>query len=84
MASAQLRTIIQAFKDLGVPLAIEKIEGPVTLLVYLGIVINSLNMTIEVPEDKLLAAMASLTKWVRRRTCTKRQLKYLIGKLGHI
>ena len=84
MASAQLRTIIQAFKDLGVPLASEKIEGPVTLLVYLGIVINSLNMTIEVPEDKLLAAMASLTKWVRRRTCTKRQLKSLIGKLGHI
>ena len=51
MASAQLHTIIQAFKDLGVPLAEEKIEGPVTLLVYLGIVINSLNMTIEVPED---------------------------------
>ena len=28
--------------------------------------------------------MTNLQKWNNRRTCTKRQLKSLIGKLGHI
>ena len=83
-AIAQLDNIIQAFQDLNIPLAEDKIEGPSTLLTYLGIVINSLRMTIEVPDEKLLETTISLNKWYKRRTCTKRELKSLIGKLGHI
>ena len=41
-------------------------------------------MSIEVPQEKLIATMALLTAWGSRRTCTKRELKSLIGKLGHI
>ena len=84
LATIQLNTIIQAFEDLNIPLAQDKIEGPCSKLIYLGIIINSTTMTIEVPEEKMAAAMTSLTSWYRRRTCTKRQLKSLIGKLGHI
>ena len=84
IAKSELDTIIRAFKDLGIPLAEGKIEGPVTLLIYLGIIINSRHMTIEVPPKKLAAALDSLRQWARRRTCTKRELKSLIGKLGHI
>ena len=84
IAKSQLKTIIQAFKDLNIPLAVDKIEGPDTSLIYLGIIINSLLMTIEVPEEKLIEAKATLNKWINRRTCTKRELKSLIGKLGHI
>ena len=83
-AIAQLDNIIQAFQDLNIPLAEDKIEGPSTLLTYLGIVINSLRMTIEVPNEKLVETIHSLNKWYKRRTCTKRELKSLIGKLGHI
>ena len=84
LAKSQLAIIIQAFNDLRIPLATDKIEGPVTSLIYLGIIINSLFMTIEVPEEKLTEATAKLYKWNDRRICTKRELKSLIGKLGHI
>ena len=84
IANNQLSKIIRAFQDLDLPLAEEKIEGPCTLLIYLGIVINSIPMTIEVPNEKLSSTMIALQKWKQRRTCTKRQLKSLIGKLGHI
>ena len=84
LAKPQLMIIIQAFKDLNIPLAEDKIEGPCLSLIYLGIIINSSRMTIEVPHEKFVEAMTSLNKWHNRRTCTKRQLKSLIGKLGHI
>ena len=83
-AKHQLNIIIQAFHDLQIPLALDKIEGPCHNLVYLGIIINSMNMTIEVPQEKLAETNALLKTWHDRRTCTKRQLKSLIGKLGHI
>ena len=84
IARTQLAQIIKAFNDMGIPLAEDKIEGPSLILIYLGIIINSLDMTIEVPDEKLTEAMANLTKWKNQRTCTKRQLKSLIGKLGSI
>ena len=84
LAQTQLKTILQAFHDLQIPLAEDKIEGPVLSLIYLGIGINSTNMTIEVPHEKMDNAMALLLGWNNRRTCTKRQLKSLIGKLQHI
>ena len=83
-AQPELQNIINAFHDLGIPLAEDKIEGPALQLIYLGIVINSKDMTIEVPQEKYIDSMEILRKWRKRRTCTKRQLKSLIGKLGHI
>ena len=82
IAQEQLAVILQL--DLEIPLADDKVEGPVLALVYLGIPINSMEMSVEVPNEKLTATMFLLTAWGSRRTCTKRQLKSLIGKLGHI
>ena len=84
MAKPELHNMIQAFHDLDIPLAEDKIEGPIPRIIYLGIIINSMDMSIEVPEEKYVDSMTLLKKWKNRRTCTKRQLKSLIGKLGHI
>ena len=83
-AKEQLATIIQAFHDLGIPLADDKIEGPALSLIYLGILINSENMTMEVTPERLSNTVSELRAWVNMRTCTKRQLKSLIGKLSFI
>jgi hypothetical protein len=84
IAQQQLHTIISAFHDLGIPLAEEKIEGPSTSIIYLGITINSADMTIEITDERYHDTMTILNNWNHRRTCTKRQLKSLIGKLGFI
>ena len=83
-AQSELQQVINAFHDLGIPLAEDKIEGPVLKLIFLGITINSRDMTIEVPQEKYIDSMDLLRRWQGKRTCTKRELKSLIGKLGHI
>jgi hypothetical protein len=39
--------------ELGIPLAQEKTEGPVTCLSFLGLGIDTISITIFVPEDKV-------------------------------
>ena len=39
--------------DLGVPLALEKVEGPSTTISFLGIVLDTVCMEIRLPVDKL-------------------------------
>ena len=47
--SAYMDTTKKAFHWLGVPLALDKLEGPTTCITYLGIQIDSSNFTISLP-----------------------------------
>ena len=70
-------------KDLGVPIAEDKLVGPTTTITYLGIEIpDSVAMTIRLPADKLQQIKAIIKQWLRRRKCTKRELLSLIGLLA--
>jgi len=48
-----LNTIIQICNHLGVPLALEKVKGPSTTLLFLGIVLDTIKMEARLPEEKL-------------------------------
>ena len=72
----------QLCEFLGVPLAQNKIFGPDTTMIFLGIEIHSQMMVIRLPEDKLSALKTLLGDWERRRTATKRDIFSLIGKLS--
>ena len=72
----------EVFQKLGVPLAPEKIFGPVSSLTYLGIVIDSQKMEIRLPADKFEELLSSLRQWQCVKKCTKRDLLSLIGKLS--
>ena len=69
-----MNIIIEVFKQLGVPLAPEKIVDPTTGIVYLGITIDSIRMQIRLPEDKLQDLCVELKSWQERRKCTKKEL----------
>ena len=84
VARADLQRMIEAFIQLNIPLAPEKILGPATILIYLGILIDSGNMTIAVPRDKYLELMVEIPRWLARRKCIKQELLSLIGKLSFI
>ena len=83
-ASDELNTILKAFDDLGIPVAPDKIFGPCHRLPYLGIVIDSISMTMEVTEERYQECMVSLPRWLNRSKCTKTQLRSLIGKLAFV
>ena len=69
---------------MGIPLADDKIEGPALRIIYLGILVNSEHMSMEVTPQRQADTLQELQAWANMRTCTKRQLKSLIGKLGFI
>ena len=71
-----------AFSELGVPLAPDKVLGPATTMTYLGIEINSVASTIQLPEDKFNELQLLLKQWGSRKKCTKRELLSLIGSLS--
>jgi len=75
-------TILRLFKYLGVPIAVDKLIGPATSLVYLGIEIDTQANLIRLPQDKLTSIKKELEEWGVRNKCTKRELLSLIGKLS--
>ena len=66
------------FSHLGVPIAEEKLQGPTTCIMYLGID----DMATRLPEEKLHEIKLLLSDWVTKCKCSKRQLLSLIGKLS--
>ena len=68
---------------LGVPLAEDKCEGPVTRIVFLGIEIDSMAMELRLPLDKLRRVQDELRRWQAKKQCTKRELQSLLGLLQH-
>ena len=60
----------------------DKLEGPTSRLVSLGILIDSTVMECSLPPDKLSELVAELLTWSSRKKCIKRELLSLIGKLN--
>ena len=80
-ASLELtRTVCQ---QLGVPLAMHKLEGPSCSLVFLGIVIDTVAMELRLPSERLVRLGRLIGQWRLKKACTKRDLLSLIGQLQH-
>lgn len=48
-----MATFTRVCKTLNVPIAVEKTGGPSCIMEFLGLAINSIDMTIQIPEKKL-------------------------------
>ena len=68
------------FRTLGVPVADDKLVGPTTSLTFIGIMINTGNFSVAIPQRKIQEVMSQMPKWCDRRTCTQVQLQSLVGK----
>lgn len=68
---------------LGVPLAPEKRDGPAPVLIFLGIIIDTLKGELRLPTDKLQRLLEAVSEWMHKKVCTRRDLQSLIGTLQH-
>jgi hypothetical protein len=71
-----------ACEHLGVPVALDKLEGPTTTLVFLGILVDSVQQQLRLPDDKLRELQHAIISWLGRRSASKRRLLSIIGKLA--
>ena len=70
-------------KALGVPVAQQKVEGPASIINFLGIEIDTVLWLLRLPLEKLQRIRGMLSEWHFRRAYTKRELLALIGTLQH-
>ena len=78
-----LERALELCEKLGVPIAVHKTEGPAPVLTFLGIELDTVAMTLRLPEEKLRRLQREIGRWTERRGCTKRELLSLIGQLQH-
>ena len=71
---------LHTFARLGIPVATHKTEGPTTILVFLGILIDTDNFELRLPAEKLTRLQQTIRQWVLRHTCTRQSL---LGHLSH-
>ena len=78
-----LLTVKQVCSLLGIPLALEKMEGPSDSLTFLGITLDTLHMEARLPDDKIQRIRTSVSSWLQKRKATKREILSLVGLLQH-
>lgn len=78
-----LKILLKTFDRLNIPVALEKLEGPTTVLTFLGIEMDTQNSTLRLPRDKVQELKSLIATWSQRKSCTKRDLQSLVGKLQH-
>ena len=69
---------------LGLALAIDKCTPPFQSLVWLGFNINTINMTLTLPEKKMVEILLECAKWKSKSKTSRKQLQSLAGKLNHL
>ncbi len=71
-------------KSLGVPLAIEKTEGPSEVITFLGLEIDSIRQLVKVPRRKLSQVVDSIQRALSAEDMSLTQVQSLIGSLNFV
>ncbi|VDI12517.1 Hypothetical predicted protein [Mytilus galloprovincialis] len=77
-----LDTFSDICEELGVPIASEKSVGPVTSLKFLGLVIDTVEMVVRIPQDKLLKLKSLLEPILLNKKITHKDLESVVGLMA--
>ena len=69
---------------LGFEISYNKLVKPATCVNCLGILVNTENFTLSIPDDKLHEIQSKYTSWCGRTRCTKHELQSLLGSLLYV
>ena len=71
------------FEHLGLPIAMDKLEGSWSRLTYLGFELESSILEIWLLQAKLRELQQLISTWVGCKSCSQRELELLVGQLEH-
>lgn len=69
-------------KSFGLALSLEKVEGPLQRIEYLGIVLDSVQQTLSISPARQAELTTLLTEFRRRHWTSRQRLQSLLGKLA--
>lgn len=70
--------------ELGLPEATDKLQSPRTRVKWLGVWLDTGDMSIKMPEEKILATQREISKATASRTISKKKLQSIVGKVQHL
>ena len=76
-----LTTILSRCRDLGLPVAHDKLVGPATAVPFLGVTIDTVSMQAKLDSDRLAEIKLLVSSFSTRDSCSVKELRSLIGKL---
>lgn len=77
-----LATVQHLTERFGIPLAVDKMEGPTSSIKFLGIEIDSWAMECRLPDNKLHALKEEVRLTSGKHKIQLRELQWLLGKLN--
>lgn len=83
-AARDLEIAQSLLKELGLPEAPDKVQQPSTKVTCLGVEIDSVSMSISVPQQKLEEIKVCVSKAVKLKSMSKKHLQSVIGKVIHV
>ena len=78
-----LPLVMSVFGGLGVPVAEDKIEGPATVVTFLGVQIDTIRFELRLTEEKVRFINDLVRSWLSRRSGRSRDFDSLLGYLSH-
>ena len=82
--SRAARALRELLEVLGLAEAVHKAIGPVQVMVCLGILFDTIQMIMCIPEEKIRAFRLECREWLSRQFATRRQVQRLLGLINFI
>ena len=79
-----LQKVISLIRELGLPIAYDKIQTPSRRCRFLGIIIDLDTMCVEIPKEKIESFSQTIKEVTGKRFITKKQLQSIIGSINHL
>ena len=83
-AAQALHTLQGIMNDLGVREAPHKVCAPSTCMIWLGIMYDTIAMTMTIPEGKMAEVMGIVSDWEHRIKATRKEVQSLLGLLQFV
>ena len=74
--------LLKLLRELGFSIAWKKVEGPTRKLTFLGIAIDTVNMTVGLPDSKVAELVQVLQEFRTKKRASLKQLQSLAGRLN--
>ena len=80
-AMASFTILGNLMESLGLVESVDKACPPSTKMVFLGVLFDTIQMTMSVPAEKIQELRVELDHWVKKTTAVRRDLQSILGKL---
>ena len=84
IAEQSFNTLYNILTDLGLTISQKKLVRPSTQAVCLGILVNTVEGTLSIPDDKLNQIKTTVVEWTGKKRCSKKQSQSLLGLLLYV